>query len=141
MTPTAVRQLIEAGTEDQQLIALEAIVGLGTRGGPDATVAVTSCLGSCFINIALTALRSIHRMDARCDMAVVAAVATSCCENRSDRVRHVAAQTLKEVCDNDGVRKTNGYRQTAYMGCAFSKAAEQIIAGFDMDGTKMIASR
>ena len=116
-------------------------MGLGTRGGPDATVAVTSCLGSGFINVALTALRSIHRMDARCDMAVVAAVATYCCENRNDRVRHVAAQKLKEVCDNDGVRKTNGYRQTAYMGCAFSKAAEQIIAGFDMDGTKMIASR
>ena len=39
-----------------------------------------------------------------------------------------------------GVRKTDGCRQTAYMGCPFSKAAEAIIAGFDMDGTKMVAS-
>ena len=87
----------------------------GSQGVGFRFLAVTSCLGSGFINVALTALRSIHPMDPRCDMAVVDAVATYCCENRSDRVRHVAAQTLKEVCDNDGVSKTDGCRQTAYM--------------------------
>ena len=37
-----------------------------------------------------------------------------------------------------GVRKTNGCRQTAYMGCPVSKAAQAIIAAFDMDATKWL---
>ena len=41
----------------------------GSQGVGFRFLAVTSCLGSGFINVALTALRSIHRMDPRCDMA------------------------------------------------------------------------
>ena len=50
-------------------------------------------------------------MNPRCDITVFDAVARYCCDNRSDSVRHVAAQTLKKVCDNDWVAQ-NGRLST-----------------------------
>ena len=39
-------------------------------------------------------------MNPRCDITAFDAVARYCCDNRSDSVRHVVAQTLKKVAQN-----------------------------------------